>query len=316
MLTLSALAIAASVQVIPSCDWTNRGEDKYMGDVPSAVDTYTDIPLDIRSALKAKMQDPRGYDDIAHLTRDAHKSERWIYAPPTMMHFGDGRRVCAKLDISRWRADDRGERGLVYCVGGYCVIVYTVCRNVSRTAILGPVTPRPPSGPLVPEVPVAQLDPLPVDVPPQVTIPPLEVLPLPDEIPLGSFSWQSTPPPEDDRVPPPRTTAEQTFYELWARPLFWNSGAVPLRVFTYEQPVPVPPVVTQLPPVPGVVPPVTSIPAVPLPPTVVPEPKPSTGVPSGDDAPGQAQPIPEPSTYVLFALGILGITYMVRKGRK
>jgi hypothetical protein len=46
------------------------------------------------------------------------------------MHFGAGR-VCATVDRSAWPAD-RVERGLVYCEGEHCLIVPTVCGNVSR----------------------------------------------------------------------------------------------------------------------------------------------------------------------------------------
>ena len=39
--------------------------------------------------------------------------------------------VCATVDRSRWTAQAE-ERGLVYCEDGHCVLVPTVCRNVSR----------------------------------------------------------------------------------------------------------------------------------------------------------------------------------------
>ena len=111
-----------------------------MGDVPSAVDRYTDIPREIRAALKLRMQ-RRTYDTVAVITRDeiiAPGGERFGLLRD--MHFGNGR-VCSEVTRARW-TDDMQERGLVYCEQGHCLIVPTVCRNVSRVTRLIPPPPR------------------------------------------------------------------------------------------------------------------------------------------------------------------------------
>lgn len=305
-----ALALSATIQVLPVCDWTDRGLDRFMGDVPSAVDTYTDIPADVRTKLKAKMQDPRGYEDIAHLTISGFRSERWKYEYPTMMHFGDGRKVCRTLDISKWRAGDPGERGLVYCVSGYCVTVFTVCRNVSRTAIIGPITPRPNPGPIVLERPPADIPDITVSVPPEVVIPPVEYTPTVDPLPPASFARQTV--PDEERPLPDRISSSQSFYDLWARPLFWRSRTVPTPLdLPPALTISVPPTLVSFAPVPGVSP----APAVPMP--EVPSPStPGVQPPGVSGTPDAVAPVPEPATYVSWLLGLLSIAFFVRRSRK
>lgn len=317
---MSLLAVALAVSVIPSCDWADRGLDKFKGDVPSAVDTYKEIPQQVREALKRKME-KRAYDDVAHLTASGQQSKSWVYSMPYMMHFGDGSRLCATIDISRWRKDDEGERGLVYCDSGYCVIVYTVCRNVSRVDVLGPVRPIPPTQPTPDPMPTSEVDPL--LVPPMVTVPDIEPGPLADELPQSSFARQTVPEPvpqpstDDTPAPNYRISTDQGFYDLWARPafreqfswapLFWLTTAVPAPI-KYVAPETPP---TVMPPVPGVVPPSQ----MPLPPTVVKPVGPVEPTDTGEADHKQTQPIPEPGTYVLMALG-LAIVYMMTRRRR
>lgn len=100
-----------------------------MGDVVAAVDRYQDIPLAVRNTLKARMA-ARRYDEIVSIRRDAIVGKA-RYAPAIrQMHFGSGQ-VCASVDRSAWGPSAQ-ERGLVYCEVGHCILVPTVCRNVSR----------------------------------------------------------------------------------------------------------------------------------------------------------------------------------------
>lgn len=139
---IAALALAATVA---ACSWDRPGVDPFMGDVPAAVDRYTDIPREIRAALKLRMQ-RRTYDTVALITRDeiiAPGGER--YGLLRDMHFGTGR-ICREVSRAGW-TDAMQERGLVYCEQGHCLIVPTVCRNVSRvTRVEGP-------GPRLQEIP-------------------------------------------------------------------------------------------------------------------------------------------------------------------
>lgn len=125
--TLSLVLIA--LPAAASCDWSHPGLDPFMGDVPQAVDDYAHIPPDVRAALKAKMQQRR-YDDLVTITRDEIAGQ-YRYGPElTAMHFGAKGKVCPQVSRGKWTSAMR-ERALVYCDGGFCVAVPTVCRNVA-----------------------------------------------------------------------------------------------------------------------------------------------------------------------------------------
>jgi len=124
-----ATLLAAAPATVPACSWDHPGVNPFMGDVVAAVDRYADIPADVRQRLKARMA-KRDYDEIAVITRDGITG-RAKYDPEIReMHFGAGQ-ICKTVTRSRWTADWQ-ERGLVYCEAKHCIIVPTVCRNVSR----------------------------------------------------------------------------------------------------------------------------------------------------------------------------------------
>ena len=126
-LILSASLLAATA-TLPTCSWDHPGRNVFMGDVVGAVDRYTDIPKDVREALKKRMA-KRQYDDVAAIKRDTIQGKR-SYTDLREMHFGPGT-VCKTISRKKW-TDKWEERGLVYCEKGHCIIVPTVCRNVSR----------------------------------------------------------------------------------------------------------------------------------------------------------------------------------------
>lgn len=131
----------AQRSVIDACAWDRPGHNPFSGDVVAAVDHYADIPAAVRERLKARME-TRQYDEIVSIRRDRIEG-RATYAPAlSEMHFGRGR-VCRTVTRSGW-SDAMEERGLVYCEAGHCVIVPTVCRNVSRVTRLGPPREAPP----------------------------------------------------------------------------------------------------------------------------------------------------------------------------
>jgi hypothetical protein len=100
-----------------------------MGDVVAAVDRYADIPADVRQRLKARMA-KRAYDEIVTIRRDSIEGRRRYDPRIADMHFGTGR-VCREVVRTSWTAQT-SERGLVYCESDQCILVPTVCRNVSR----------------------------------------------------------------------------------------------------------------------------------------------------------------------------------------
>jgi hypothetical protein len=108
-----------------------------MGDTVAAVDRYADIPAPVRAALKRRMA-ARQYDEVAAIRRDSIEG-RYSYGDLRDMHIGQGQ-VCRAVTREKW-APGAVERGLVYCESGHCLIVPTVCRNVSRVTR----APQPPA---------------------------------------------------------------------------------------------------------------------------------------------------------------------------
>ena len=118
--------------LIAACSWANPGADPYQGRPADAVEHYTDIPAEHRAVLKSKLE-RRAYDDVAEITRDDIVGHH-PYTDLRQMWFGRNT-VCSRPDRSAW-SPTHTERGLVYCSGEHCVIVPTVCRNVSRVTRL------------------------------------------------------------------------------------------------------------------------------------------------------------------------------------
>jgi len=132
-LALAAALTLSSSATLPSCSWDSPGVDPFMGDVPAAVDRYTDIPVAVRTRLKHRMS-LRQYDEIAAIRRDSITGQHRYSSEIRDMHFGQGR-VCSTVSRKGW-SQTMVERGLVYCEAEHCIIVPTVCRNVSRVTRL------------------------------------------------------------------------------------------------------------------------------------------------------------------------------------
>ncbi|WAC74326.1 MHFG family PEP-CTERM protein [Roseateles sp. SL47] len=129
MSLVATIALAASSLTLPQCSWDRPGANPFMGDLVAAVDRYKDIPAATRAKLKARMQERR-YDEIVDIRRDEIVGRYDYGAQIRDMHFGTGQ-VCQTVSRAKWK-DTTLERGLVYCEDGQCVLVPTVCRNVSR----------------------------------------------------------------------------------------------------------------------------------------------------------------------------------------
>ena len=146
--TLSLAPLPASAKgiaradVLDNCNWNRPGVDPFMGDVVAAVDRYTDIAPPVREQLKERMR-ARQYDEIVVISRDAIRGKGNYNARISDMHFGPGR-VCRNVTRAGWN-EQMQERGLVYCVQGQCILVPTICRNVSRIT-QAPASAPPASG--------------------------------------------------------------------------------------------------------------------------------------------------------------------------
>jgi hypothetical protein len=178
-----------------------------MGDVPAAVDRYADIAPVVRERLKARMR-AHDYDDIVEISRDRIEGNAGYEPQIRDMHFGQGR-VCASVSRDRWSNEQR-ERALVYCEGNTCVMVPTVCRNVSRISRVpgsggGPVPPGEGELPFDPPGAGAPT-PVPELVPPLSTVPPSPLTGVPDT-PPGSFAS----PPRASIGPPSAGPPPTTF---------------------------------------------------------------------------------------------------------
>lgn len=145
---LVSLALAASGATLPTCSWDQPGVNPFMGDVVAAVDRYTDIPEAARTRLKARMA-TRDYDEIVSIGRDAIVGKAQYSSEIRQMYFG-ANSMCNTVTRAKWTPKMQ-ERGLVYCEGTQCIIVPTVCRNVSRITRLAPAAAAAPA--------VAQSDP-------------------------------------------------------------------------------------------------------------------------------------------------------------
>jgi MYXO-CTERM domain-containing protein len=156
LLLLAALSVSAPVQ--PSCSWDRPGVNPFMGDVVAAVDRYQDIPAAARAALKRRIA-ARQYDEIATISREGIAGA-YRYDNLRDMHFGKGT-ICRTVTRERWTPTTQ-ERGLVYCEDSHCLIVPTVCRNVSRVdrASAKQAAASGPQGPSQPAPTSAQAEPL------------------------------------------------------------------------------------------------------------------------------------------------------------
>lgn len=133
---VQAAQAAPSPAVHARCDWSHPGVNPFMGGLPEALDHYADIPPAVRARLQARMQS-RDYDDLVSIRRDGMVGRGgYEYGSEIRdMHFGTGQ-VCRQVSRSSWTPDMQ-ERGLVYCDSGECILVPTVCRNVSRISRQG-----------------------------------------------------------------------------------------------------------------------------------------------------------------------------------
>lgn len=115
------------VAVSPGCSWAHPGANPYRGD---PVQALADFPMadETRAKLRAMVSAHR-YTDVAQISRDDIVGDHG-YADLREMHSGHGQVCHGSVDRSAWSATRR-ERGLVYCADDVCVIVPTICNNVS-----------------------------------------------------------------------------------------------------------------------------------------------------------------------------------------
>ena len=172
------LVLSTSLVAAPAgCSWAHPGANPYRGDPVHALADF-DLPEATREKLRTLMAEHR-YTDVATITRDDILGARG-YADLREMHSGHGQVCHGNVDRSAWSAQRR-ERGLVYCADDACVIVPTICNNVSlvsrkpdHTAAQDeePIDIEPAAG--TPATPAGTRS-----TPPSDTTPPLDFTPIP-----------------------------------------------------------------------------------------------------------------------------------------
>ena len=172
------LVLSTSLVAAPAgCSWAHPGAHPYRGDPVHALADF-DLPEATREKLRTLMAEHR-YTDVATITRDDIVGARG-YADLREMHSGHGQVCHGNVDRSAWSAQRR-ERGLVYCADDACVIVPTICNNVSlvsrkpdRVAAPddGPIDIEPAAGPPATSAGTPS-------TPPSDTTPPLDFTPIP-----------------------------------------------------------------------------------------------------------------------------------------
>ena len=134
-------------KIIEECSWDHPGLHPFMGNVVNAIDRYQDIPVEVRARLKERMQ-ARTFDEFVLIEKDNIVGKRKYQPGIREMHFGNGS-ICRTVTRTKW-TPAMHERGLVYCEQNYCILVPTVCRNVSRITRL-PEADAPPQASVPPE---------------------------------------------------------------------------------------------------------------------------------------------------------------------
>ncbi len=163
LIASAAISAPATVALV-RCSWDRPGVNPFMGDVVAAVDRYRDIPSEVRERLKARMA-TREYDDLVEIRRDSMLGRGGYDYGSTItdMHFGMNQ-VCRSVTRSSWTPQMQ-ERGLVYCESGHCILVPTVCRNVSRVTRRGVGPAMAQNAPLLGEPSATPAAPLMADAP-------------------------------------------------------------------------------------------------------------------------------------------------------
>jgi hypothetical protein len=145
MLSLLVAAVIATSAPNNACSWEHPGANPYRGDPAAAVADFG-LPASTRSAIQAKMRAHK-FDAVVTIGREriGGVGLEAEYEDLRDMHSGHGKVCHGPVDRSKWKPLQT-ERGLVYCADGECIIVPTVCNNVSR------VTRKPDAAPETPLV--------------------------------------------------------------------------------------------------------------------------------------------------------------------
>lgn len=132
LLFLGTMASSQAV-ILDTCSWDHPGVNPYRGTVDAAIDHYRDLSPELRAKFKERAN-KKQFDEVVTITKDGITGVH-VYEPTiTDMHFGGGTskpQLCRATTREKWEPT-RKEMGLVYCEGETCIMIPTVCNNVSR----------------------------------------------------------------------------------------------------------------------------------------------------------------------------------------
>ena len=132
IVTLIAYAFANNAQA-NTCDWNNPGANRYTGNQAEALNNYKDIPQEIRTILKEKIN-AHQYDDHITISRIGMVGKQ-NYANGRDMHWGQNKMCKGEFNISKWNYMHT-ENALVYTYKGYSIAIPSVCGNVFRLDLM------------------------------------------------------------------------------------------------------------------------------------------------------------------------------------
>jgi hypothetical protein len=112
-----------------NCDWTNPGVDSFRDGGRDLGDAISRLPIDYIDKIQLKkLVANQNYTEIATITQEGIEGFLASYTNLRYMAFGKNK-VCKNVTM-KWEPS-RVERGLIYCTPNACIIIPTVCNNIS-----------------------------------------------------------------------------------------------------------------------------------------------------------------------------------------
>lgn len=141
-LFLGLLLAGLSTSASSVCDWSNPGQDPYIGRPDKAVESFKDIPWMARRTL-AQRAGRAAPDDQIDIGKEEIKGSRWTYANEIRnMHFGSEGKICHAISRAGW-PEGHTEPAAVWCTKQpfdstrHCVAQAYVCGNYFQVTQVG-----------------------------------------------------------------------------------------------------------------------------------------------------------------------------------
>lgn len=113
---------------LTACNWDNPGHDPYTNTVSAALSQFS-IPAAHKNVIEAQIK-AGANTGMVFITKDGLVSPDRNLSTFMMMTFGKNK-MCYGVERTRW-ADSHYEPAKLYCSGDYCVMIPTVCGNITQ----------------------------------------------------------------------------------------------------------------------------------------------------------------------------------------